>query len=78
MAGEAGGGHGVPLSVWIATAAMMVGTVIGGIGLIEWVWPVFWTGVGLMVAGVIGAYFTHMMEVVSEYTPAPVREIEPS
>jgi hypothetical protein len=78
MAGESGGGHGATTAVWIATAVIMVGVVVGGIALIEWVWPVFWIGVGLMVAGVAAGYFSHIMDMVSEYTPAAShQEIEP-
>jgi dipeptide/tripeptide permease len=76
MAGEPGGGHGATTAVWIATALMMIGVVVGGIALIEWVWPVFWVGVGLMVVGAGAGYFSHIMDMVSEYAPAPGHEIE--
>ena len=70
MAGEAGGGHGATTGVWICTAVIIAGTILGAIGLIEWVWPMFWVGVGLVVAGCIGGYFANIMDMVSEYGPA--------
>jgi hypothetical protein len=70
MAGEAGGGHGATTGVWIATAVIIAGTIIGAVALIEWVWPLFWIGVGLVVAGCIGGYFANIMDMVSEYGPA--------
>jgi hypothetical protein len=78
MAGDSGGGHDVTTGVWIASAVIMIGTILGGIALVIWNWPLFWVGVGLMVAGCIGGYFTHMMDMVTEYAPAPAREIEPA
>jgi hypothetical protein len=81
MAGDSAGGHGATTGVWIATAVIMIGTIVGGIGLIEW-WlgPVFWIGVGLIVAGGIGGYFTNIMDMVSEFSPppAPAPELEHS
>jgi hypothetical protein len=78
MAGESGGGHGATTSVWIATGAIIAGSIIGGIALIEWIWPLFWVGVGLMVAGCIGGYFANIMDMVTEFSPAPVAEIDHS
>lgn len=71
MAGAAGGGHGATTGVWIATAVIMIGTIVGGIGLIEWIWPLFWVGAGLMVAGGLAGYFTNIMDAVSEFGPEP-------
>jgi hypothetical protein len=76
MAGDSGGGHGATTGVWIVTAVIMIGTILGGIALVIWNWPLFWVGVGLMVAGCIGAYFANIMDMVTEYSPAPSREIE--
>lgn len=70
MAGESGG-HEATFGVWFATFVIAAGTIVGGIGLIEWVWPVFWVGVGLFVAGCIGAFFAGIMDSVSEFGPAP-------
>ncbi|MBV9871857.1 MAG: hypothetical protein JO214_14670 [Frankiaceae bacterium] len=67
MAGDSGGGHGATTGVWIAVAVIIAGSIIGGIALIEWVWPVFWVGVGLMVLGTVGAYLADIMDMVSEF-----------
>jgi hypothetical protein len=75
MAGGTGGGHGATTGVWIATAVIMAGTIVGGIGLIEWIWPMFWVGVGLMVAGCVGGYFANIMDMVSEFG-APSASLE--
>jgi hypothetical protein len=45
------------------------GSVVTAIGLIEWVWPVFWVGIGLMVLGSIGAWRVGIMNSVSEFAP---------
>lgn len=71
MAGNANVGHGASAAAWVATAVIIVGTIVGGIALIEWNWPMFWTGVGLFVAGCVGGYFAGIMESVTEFTPAP-------
>jgi fatty acid desaturase len=70
MAGNKVSGHGANAAAWIACAVIMVGTVVGGIALIIWNWPLFWTGVGLFVVGGIGGYFAGIMDSVSEYAPA--------
>jgi hypothetical protein len=66
MAGDSGG-HGASLGVWIAVALIIAGSIVGGIGLIEWIWPMFWTGVGLMVLGCVLAYFNDIMSMVTEF-----------
>jgi hypothetical protein len=76
MAGEAGGGHGVTVGVWIVTAIIMLGTILGGVALVIWNWPLFWVGVGMVVVGCIGGYLTHMMDMVTEYAPVTAREID--
>jgi len=77
MDGEAGGGHGATTGVWIVTAVMMIGTVLAGISLILWwlSWG-FWIGIAMIIGGGIGGYFTHIMDMVSEYAPPAAREIE--
>jgi hypothetical protein len=70
MAGNATAGHGAGAAAWTATAVIMIGTIIGGIALIIWNWPLFWIGVGLFVLGGIGGYFAGIMDSVSEYAPA--------
>jgi hypothetical protein len=72
MTGESAGGHGATTGVWIATAVIMIGTILAGVGLIEW-WlgVVWWVGVGMIVVGCIGGYFANIMDMVSEFGPAP-------
>ena len=73
MAGNATAGHGASVAAWAACAVIMIGTVLGGIALIIWNWPLFWTGVGLFVAGCIWGFFAGIMDSVSEYAA-----VEPS
>jgi hypothetical protein len=77
MAGESGGGHGATSGVWVVTAVIMVGTTIGGIALIIWNWPLFSVGIAMIVAGCIGGYLTNIMDMVTEYAPAPAPALEP-
>jgi hypothetical protein len=70
MAGNANAGHGASAAAWAATAVIMIGTVVGGIALLIWNWPLFWTGVGLFVLGGIGGYFAGIMDSVTEYAPS--------
>ncbi|HTW21471.1 MAG TPA: HGxxPAAW family protein [Mycobacteriales bacterium] len=77
MAGESTGGHGATPVVWVATAMMMVGVVVGGIALIEWIWPIFWIGVGITVAGGVVGYFGRIMDMVTEYAPPTPETTEP-
>ncbi|HEX3907278.1 MAG TPA: hypothetical protein VHW92_05060 [Mycobacteriales bacterium] len=65
----AGNGHGASGATWFATAVIIIGTIVGGIALIEWIWVMFWIGVGLFVAGCIGGYFAGIMESVTEFKP---------
>jgi hypothetical protein len=68
MADSAGGGHGgVTVAAWVVVAVIIAGTIMGGIALIEWIWPLFWVGVGLIVVGGLGMYATRMMDMVTEY-----------
>jgi hypothetical protein len=70
MAGNAKAWHGASVTAWVACAVIMIGTVLGGVALIIWNWPLFWTGVGLFVAGSIAGYFAGIMDSVSEYAAA--------
>jgi hypothetical protein len=70
MAGNKDAGHGASAAAWAAAVTIMVGTVLGGVALIIWNWPLFWAGVALFVLGCIGGYFAGIMESVSEYAPA--------
>lgn len=67
MAGESGGGHGATMGVWIAVAVIIAGSIVMGIGLIEWIWPMFWAGAALMVFGSIGALFAGILDSVTEF-----------
>jgi hypothetical protein len=77
MARESGG-HEATIGVWIATFVILAGTIMGGIALIYWNWPLFWTGVGLFVAGALGAWLAGIMENVSEFGPGPGSDSEQS
>jgi hypothetical protein len=66
----AGNGHGASGAIWFATAVIIAGTIVGGIALIEWIWVMFWIGVGLFVAGCVGGYFAGIMDSVTEFSPA--------
>jgi hypothetical protein len=70
MAGNAKLWHGASASAWAACAVIMIGTVVGGVALIIWSGPLFWTGVGLFIAGCIWGFFAGIMESVSEYAAA--------
>lgn len=65
--------HGASIGAWLATVVILAGVVVGGIALIYWNWPMFWTGVGLFVAGWIAAYFANIMGAVQEYSPPAQR-----
>jgi len=79
MAGDSGGGHGATTGMWIVVAVMIAGSIVTGVALIEWVWPIFYVGIGMMVAGAIGGYFTNIMDAVSEFSAvAPANEVEAS
>jgi hypothetical protein len=78
MTGDSAGGHGATMGVWIATAVIMIGTVVAGVALIYW-WlgVVFWIGIAMIVAGCIGGYFANIMDMVTEFGPQPtVPELE--
>lgn len=69
MAGSSGGWHGASIGAWLSTVVILAGTVVGGIAIIFWNWPMFWAGVGVFVAGWIGAYLSNIMNAVQEYSP---------
>jgi hypothetical protein len=71
MSASSGGSHGgVTALAWIVVAVVMAGSIVAGIALIEWIWPLFWVGVGLMVLGAIVGAFAGMMDMVTEYGPS--------
>jgi hypothetical protein len=54
--------HGRPAS-WVTTAIVVVGFVIGGIALpVGPVWWLFWTGVGIVVLGIIVGAAVHIFD----------------
>jgi hypothetical protein len=75
MAGESGGFHGASASIWAAVAVVIAGSIVMGVALIEWVWPVFWVGAGLVVAGCVWAAAAGVMDSVSEFTVISSPEI---
>jgi hypothetical protein len=77
MAGESGG-HNVTTGVWIAVAVIIAGSIIAGVALIEWVMWLFYGGMGLMVAGCVIAYFTRIMDAVTEFGSGSTAELESS
>ena len=72
MAGQSGG-HDASAAIWASVFVIIAGSIVGGIGLIEWNWPMFWVGIGLFVGGSIWAWLAGIMESVSEFGPAPER-----
>ena len=45
--------HGRTAAAWAGTTIAMIAIVLGGIALVVQVWPLFWIGVGLLVASLI-------------------------
>jgi hypothetical protein len=63
--------HAATPRQWIAVGIIMGGSILSGIALIEWVWPAFWAGIALMVAGSLMAWWARVMDAVSEWSPPP-------
>ena len=61
--------HQTTKTVWFATIVIIAGIILGGIALIEWIWPLFWTGIAISVLGGVGALAAGVMDEVSEYGP---------
>jgi hypothetical protein len=61
------GGHGASMGSWLASIIIVVGFTLGGIALVVWVWPMFWVGVGVIVAGCVVGKLAGIMEDVTEY-----------
>jgi hypothetical protein len=75
MSASSSGAHGgVTPVAWLVVAIIIAGSIVSGIALIEWVWPLFWVGVGMMVVGFIGGAFAGMMSMVTEYGPGPAAD----
>jgi hypothetical protein len=62
--------HNTTWQVWAACGIILSGTVVGGIALIVWMWPLFWLGVAMFVGGSIAAGLAGVMDEVSEFGPA--------
>lgn len=61
---------------WTSVAIMCGATVLAGVALIEWVWPLFWAGVGLAIGGAIFGWRTGIMGATSEWhPPVPPRSV---
>jgi hypothetical protein len=77
MADSSSGGHGgVTTTAWVVVAVIIAGSIVSAVALIEWIWPVFWVGIGLMVVGAVGGFASGMMEMVTEYSIVTPPEIE--
>jgi hypothetical protein len=74
VVGNSNAGHGASFGAWVATAVIIAGTILGGIALIYWNWPMFWTGVGLFGAGCVAGYAFNIMGAVMEYGGEEMRE----
>jgi hypothetical protein len=65
------GGHEAPFAVWVCVFVIIAGTIMGGIALIFWNWPVFFVGVGMFVLGAVAAAGFGIMNAVTEFGPGP-------
>lgn len=61
--------HAATAANWTAVAVMTGSTMLGGVALIVWNWPMFWAAVGLFAGGIVGAWRGHIMNAVSVYQP---------
>jgi hypothetical protein len=61
--------HASTVANWIAVALITGATLLGGVALVLWNWPLFWTAVGLFAGGIVGAWRGHIMDAVSVYQP---------
>jgi hypothetical protein len=60
-------GHNTTPGAWVTVVIVLVGFIVGGIGLIEWNWIMFWIGVAVAVAGVALGAAVGIMAQVTEY-----------
>ncbi len=67
-------GHDASIGIWISVFVTIAGTIVGGIGLIEWIWPMFWVGIAMFVGGLGAGALLGIMEAVDEFIPAPAPE----
>jgi hypothetical protein len=61
--------HNTTPAMWACVATIAGGTVVSGIALIEWIWPMFWVGIAMMVLGAAVAWRVDIMSAVSVWTP---------
>jgi hypothetical protein len=66
--------HNTTWRAWAACGVIMGGTIVGGVALIVWMWPLFWVGVAMFIGGSIAAALAGVMEQVSEFGPPGARE----
>lgn len=53
--------HGSTPAAWTAVIIALIAFAVGAAGLVMLSWPVFWTGVGLLVASVVVGKIMHVM-----------------
>ena len=61
--------HAATAANWIAVAVITGATMLGGVALILWNWPLFWAAVALSAGGIAGAWRSNIMNAVSVYQP---------
>lgn len=69
--------HNTTPMAWLACAVIMAGSVASAVGLIEWMWVLFWIGVAMMVGGSVFGWAVGIMDQVSEFgsaTGGPTRD----
>lgn len=66
--------HNTTWQAWAACAVIIGGSIVGGVALIEWMWPLFWLGVAMFIGGSVAAALAGVMEQVSEFGPPDARE----
>ena len=57
-------------AIWISVFVVMAGSIIAAVALIEWIWPLFWIGAGVMVLGGLSALLAGVLDDVEEYGPS--------
>lgn len=70
--------HSATVWNWTAVVVICGATILGGIALIEWVWPLFWAAVGLAIGGAVFAWRTGIMAATSEWHPPDPPSSQPS
>lgn len=61
--------HNTTAVIWCCVATIAAGSIVSGIALIEWLWPMFWAGIAMMVLGSAAALKLNIMEATSEWVP---------